>query len=231
MDRNALQADRPAPRVRCLLVAEVLLFLGVMAVYMNVGLPSGDPIRVVDVAAYVFAGAFPIAMNLLHGDRPADSGLRVDNLLGSLKEVGAATAAMAAGVLIVAAAVRGFHWDTPGDVALHFGGYLGWGLVQQYWMQAFALRRFRQAGVPRKAVVPLAAALFGLVHAPNWPLVALTGGAALAWCSLFVRKPNLFTLALSHAVLAVLVRYSLPDAWLHRLAVGGMYVQKVLEGG
>lgn len=229
MDLKALQAEKPTPAVSCLLVAEVMLFLGVLIVFMNLALPTYGRVRFVHVAVYVFAGVFPIAMNLLHGDRPADSGIRLDNLFGSVREVGAATAAMAAGVLVTAGVMDSFHWDTPLDMAEHFGGYLGWGLVQQYWMFAFAVRRFRQAGIGRGAVVLLAGVLFGLMHAPNWPLAALTGGAAMAWCALFLRKPNLFTLMFSHATLAVLVRYSLPDAWLNRLTVGGIYIQAVTE--
>lgn len=230
MDLRPLQTDRPSPGVRALLIGEVALFLGVVALYMWVGLPTNGSVRAVDVAAYVFAGAFPIVMNLMHGDRPGDSGFRLDNLVGSLKEVGSATAAMGAGVVVVAAVLGSFHWDRPIDVAEHVGGYLGWGLVQQYWMQAFCLRRLRHAGLPRSMLVPVAAGLFALMHAPNWPLVLLTGGAALAWCSLFLRKPNLLTLAASHAVLAVLVRYSLPNAWLHRLTVGGIYLDRVFGG-
>ncbi len=226
---SPLRAQRPLTAVRLFLMAEVLVFLGVLAAFMNLSLPADGEVRFVHVAVYVFAGAYPILMNLLHGDRPADSGIRIDNLLSSAGELAAASVVMATGVLVTGVAVDGFDWAGPMAVAAHLGRYLGWGFVQQYWMHAFAVRRFRQAGVGKAPMVPLAGVLFGLMHAPNWPLVALTGGAAMVWCALFLRKPNLFTLAASHAVLAVLVRYSLPESWMHRLTVGGIYLRAVSE--
>ncbi|MFP3938212.1 MAG: type II CAAX prenyl endopeptidase Rce1 family protein [Phycisphaerae bacterium] len=226
-----LHAWSPSPAVRFLLFAEVALFLGVIAAYMHFALPTGGQVRFVHVATFIFAGVFPIAMNLLHGDRPRDSGIRLDNLLKSFKEVGAATAGMAAGVIVTAAILGSFHWDEPLDVAEHFGGYLGWALVQQYWIHAFVVRRLRQAGVGRRMVVVLSAVLFGLMHAPNWPLALLTGGAALAWIELFLHTPNIFPMVVSHAFLAVLVRYSLPYSWMHRLTVGGIYLRELANGG
>ncbi|MGC9455282.1 MAG: CPBP family glutamic-type intramembrane protease [Phycisphaerae bacterium] len=231
MNIKPLHAWPPSVSVRALLVLEVVLFLGILSAFMNYALPTGGQVRFVHVATYVFAGAFPIAMNLLHGDRPADSGFRLDNLGKSVKQVGAATAAMAAGIIIVATVINSFHWDEPLDVAEHFGGYLGWALVQQYWIHAFVVRRLRQAGVGRHIVVPMAGVIFGLMHAPNWPLALLTGGAAMAWVELFLRTPNLFPFIVSHAGLAVLVRYSLPYSWVHRLTVGGIYLRELANGG
>lgn len=231
MNIKPLHAWSPSPGVRFMLFAEVALFLGVISAYMHLALPTGGRVGFMHVATFIFAGAFPIAMNLLHGDRPPDSGIRLSNLLKSFKEVGAVTVAMAAGVIVVAAVMESFDWDEPLDVAEHFGGYLGWALVQQYWIHAFVVRRLRQAGVGRRIVVPLCGVLFGLMHAPNWPLALLTGGAAMVWIELFLYTPNLFPMVVSHASLAVLVRYSLPYSWLRRLAVGGIYLRELANGG
>ena len=51
--------------------------------------------------------------------------------------------------------------------------------------------------------------------------MTLVGG--YVWCRLFHRQPNLFTLAISHGWLAVLVRYSWPAEWLHNLRIGPGY--------
>jgi membrane protease YdiL (CAAX protease family) len=184
-----------------------------------------------DPLVYGFLGVFPIAMNLLHGDRPPDSGLRVDNLTSSAKEVGLATGAMAAAAVLTGLVVGGWHWKSWGHLLSRVARYAGWGLVQQYFLQAFALRRLRQALVPTPAAVIAAATVFGLLHAPNWPLVALTSAAGVVWCALFVRRPNLITLAVAHGALAVLIYYVLPEHWLHKLAVGGIYLREIGRAG
>jgi len=211
---------RPAVVVRVLLVAEVVSYVAAVSAYLLLALPAGEAAGWPAVLAAAGALAFPIAMNLLHGDRPADSGLRVDNLGASARQVLPITAALLAGVLAVGAAAGGFHWLGWRHFGDHAGLYLAWGPVQQYLLQAFGLRRLRQAGLPAPAAVVLAAGLFAWLHAPNWPLVGLTAGAGAIWCVLFLRRPNLITLGLAHAVLAVAVYYAWPQAWLSGLAIG-----------
>jgi membrane protease YdiL (CAAX protease family) len=106
-----------------------------------------------------------------------------------------------------------------------WGEYAAWALAQQYLLQAFVLRRFRQAGLPQTRACAMAAGLFSLLHAPNWLLVGLTAGMGTLWCRLFLRRPNILTLGLSHVTLSLLVYYAWPVSWLGNLTIGPMYLR------
>lgn len=209
--------------MRALLVGEVLVFVGACMAYIWLLMPTAKHPQWYHVASIIVLGTFPICMNLLHGDRPKDSGIRLDNLGASARPVAAVTIVFVIGVIVVGLAVGGFHWVKWRRFAELCGGYLAWGLVQQYLLQAFALRRLRQAALPVLPAAILAAGLFAFIHSPNWPLVALTFGAGVMWCLLFVRRPNLLPLGLAHAVLAVLIYHAWPVLWLDGLTVGTMY--------
>ncbi len=227
MELLDLRSLRPKPLVRVMLVAEVVLFVAGMLGYIWLLMPhKGADVRWYQPAVAVLLAAVPIALNLLHGDRPADSGIRLDNLAASAKEVAIATAILATVAVALALVWDGWRWKGWPRLAELSGLYLGWGLAQQYLLQAFALRRFMQAGLPAAAAVVLAAGLFGLLHAPNWLLVAVTTGAGLVWCRLFLRRPNILTLGLSHAALAVLL-YHVWYVPICRLMIGPMYLEKM----
>ncbi len=219
----------PAPWfVRILLIAEVLLWVGVFIAYALYALPTRDVIHWYNIAFVAFAVGFPIGMNLLHGDRPRDSGMRVDNLLAAARETGVFTLAAGVAIVVVGLIFGGpfwsdwskYSWPRFGDKVLT---YLAWGPFQQYVLQAFAIRRFRQAGIPDAAAVLGGAALFALAHCPNWPLVGLTFGAGVIWGRLFLRNPNLWVVGLSHGILAVLLAHAWPREWLNYMTIGGLY--------
>lgn len=212
-----------------LLVAEVLLYVGAFAGYIWIALPDAARLGGWNAAFALFAVGFPICMNLLHGDRPRDSGIRLDTLGPSSREVGLATLAMAGGISLAGMLVGGWHWNSWPRLAEQMGLYVAWGLLQQYLLQAFALRRLLQARLPAVVAVPLAAGLFAAVHAPNWPLVAVTAGSGVIWCVLFLRRPNLLPLGLAHAALAVLVYHAWPRDWHYGLAIGPEYLQRVRD--
>jgi membrane protease YdiL (CAAX protease family) len=221
----SFRSARPALWVRLMLVAEVLIVTGGMAMYLLFLLPlhKQDTRWYHVVIPLVLMAVGPISLNLLHGDRPADSGIRLDTLAGSAREVGLATLAMAAGLTALALWMGGFTWKSWPRLAEMGGGYLAWGLMQQYLLQAFVLRRLLQSGLPKWPAVAAAAALFGLMHAPNWGLVAASAGGAVVWCHLFLRRPNLLTLGASHAALAVLLYHAF-NHQLMALTVGRMYI-------
>ena len=93
--------------------------------------------------------------------------------------------------------------------------YLVWGFAQQYALQGFVLLRLLDTGLNRS--VPICAAtIFALIHAPNVGLMVLVFLGGWLWSSLFRREPNLFALAISHALLA-----NAADAFLPRFITGG----------
>jgi uncharacterized protein len=106
-----------------------------------------------------------------------------------------------------------------------------WGLVQQYVLQGFIYRRVRLLMVDdrqfsratekqvRRAILATAA-IFALVHLPNFTLSLLTFAAALLWSWVYERAPNLWVLGLSHGSLSLVVMHSLPTWLLQSMSIG-----------
>jgi membrane protease YdiL (CAAX protease family) len=72
--------------------------------------------------------------------------------------------------------------------------------------------------------VIVAPILFAALHLPNPFLTGATLIAALAWCAIYDRHPNLIPLTLSHALLTMVVLSALDDATTGRLRVGAAYL-------
>jgi membrane protease YdiL (CAAX protease family) len=100
---------------------------------------------------------------------------------------------------------------------------LSWGLLQQYVLQGFVNRRAQILfGRGRRSVL-LTALVFALLHLPNPWLTAATFAGGLLWAWVYQRAPNLFALALSHAVMTWVLVSALPDSALRGLRVGFKY--------
>lgn len=97
-------------------------------------------------------------------------------------------------------------------------GYVIWGLLQQYLLNGFFTNRLEEfAGRP----VPLAtAALFSLVHLPNWFLMAVTFAGGYLSVEVYRRYRSLYVLGLAHGLLGFLLYLTLPDSLTHHLLVG-----------
>lgn len=98
-----------------------------------------------------------------------------------------------------------------------------WGLIQQYVLQGFINRRAQIVWGRGARSVLVVACVFALLHLPNpWLSVAtFVGGAVWAW--VYQRAPNLPALALSHAVLSLVLASSFPASAINSLRVGIRY--------
>jgi hypothetical protein len=107
------------------------------------------------------------------------------------------------------------HWHMLPLLAL----YPIWGWIQQFLVQALLARNL-QLGVPALAspwrIAPLAAICFGIVHWPDWWLVAATCALGLVFTPIYLRERNLWPLGLWHGWLGVLAYFWLlaRDPWV-----------------
>jgi membrane protease YdiL (CAAX protease family) len=167
------------------------------------------------------AGAIVIVLALTRAWRAREWGVARPHFGGAVRSAAAFTAA-AAGALALGGFARGtWHMrvTSPAEIAT----LLLWAFGQQFALQVTLLRD-AQAWTSRTAGIVLAAALFAALHLPNPFLAGSTFVAALAWCRIYDRNPNLIPLALSHALLTMIVISALDDATTGRLRVGIAYL-------
>ena len=133
-----------------------------------------------------------------------------------------ATSIMAAIVLGAGAALGTLHdrRDFLGSLA----PLVVWGAAQHWVLQTVVLREAQRATSRQRGIV-LAAVLFGAIHLPNPFLAPVTAVAALVWCRIYDRYPNIIPLALSHGLGTLAVRYAFDDAITGRLRIGASYLR------
>ena len=207
--------------VRVLATAEIVLILGLIFLIIWVVAPLGLP--GLDLALRAIVGVLLIGSPWLHHDSFDRLGLRFHNFWKAIAGL-LPISLVAAGVAIGA----GFYLksiDPPRSVPVALAEYFAWAIAQQFALQSVILRRLEDMGL--RGGAPLAAAvLFSLVHVPNPGLLILTFLGGLLWCSTFRRNPNLVAVALSHAILAVVIVSTLPPDATGGYRIGPPYLAR-----
>jgi membrane protease YdiL (CAAX protease family) len=174
-------------------------------------------------------GAVPVLMALgfmffshrEYGESLHNIGFRRDNFFAACRLLLLPTA----GLIVVALIVSWFANHSI-SLAPWRSRYLllpVWALFQQYVLNGFINRRAQLAlGKGGKSIV-LVALVFAALHLPNPLLAILTFVGGLVWAAVYQRRPNVFALALSHAVSSISLALLISPNLLNSLRVGFKY--------
>jgi len=200
---------------------EVVFLLGFLLYFIWVLGPHSG--RYVWPGVAFFVG-FVTVSAWLHGNRPADLGIRLDTFG---RAMGEALVVIAPALLL--AFMIGRYMD--GGRSLNLERYAAafvkvypWALFQQFGLLCFFSLRLRGALKDPLAHDVVCAGIFAALHLPNPFLTAVTFGAGYCFCVLFRRCPNLFAIGAAHALASSTLYFCLPPAITHLMKVGPGYL-------
>jgi membrane protease YdiL (CAAX protease family) len=155
------------------------------------------------------------------GETLHDVGFRTDNFLAACRLLLLPTV-----LVVLLVAVTGWFSNHSFTLAPWRNRFLLlplWALFQQYVLNGFINRRAQLTFGNGLGSVVLVAAIFALLHLPNPLLTVLTFVGGCVWAFVYQRQPNLFALALSHAVSSIALALTVSPKYLDSLRVGFKY--------
>jgi membrane protease YdiL (CAAX protease family) len=167
-------------------------------------------------------GTLVVGLTVWHNARSGEWGFSRRAFGRGLLLVLAVTFPLVLLILAAGAAVGTLH--DRRDFLGNFAPLVVWGGAQQWVLQTVVLREGQRATSRRTGIV-IAALLFGMVHLPNPFLSAVTAAAALLWCWLYDRRPNIVPLALSHALGTLAILHAFDQDITGRLRIGASYLR------
>jgi membrane protease YdiL (CAAX protease family) len=164
-----------------------------------------------------------LSLSMWRAVRAGEWGLRRSAFWPALRRAAAFTvpAVLILGIVGSMLGARPRRANPWGDLAF----LVPWAAGQQFALQTVLLRE-AQAATSRGKGILLAAAVFGALHLPNPFLAPVTLVAALAWCWIYDRHPNLLPLALSHALCTLAILCCFDPRITGGLRVGYAYLQR-----
>lgn len=155
------------------------------------------------------------------GESLHDLGFRRDNFLSSCRWLLLPTALAVLAILVTGRLTN--HALFNGHIRARYISLPLWALFQQYVLNGFINRRAQLALGKGVKSVTLVAVVFALLHLPNPLLAVLTFVGGLIWAVAYQRRPNLFALALSHALVSLSLALNISPDLLNSLRVGFKY--------
>lgn len=165
-----------------------------------------------------------IGSHRLRGETLRDLGFRFDNFLRAGKLLLLPMALTTAVCLIAGwwfgGGINFQRWHADRAIVAQLVLGFGWGLLQQYVLQAFINRRAQVVWGKGWLSILLVAIVFGGLHLPNPWLTVVTFAGGIVWATIYQRAPNLFALAVSHSLMTWVVVSTLPASALNHLRIG-----------